>query len=268
MDRPTLSDAAVAVLQAGDAGRKVTLTEQAAADWHDGRLTVVGDAVPPDRPARPARPPLRPPREMPKRGKGATMAGRVALLHAVAHIELNAIDLAWDLIARFGHVGWPKAFYDDWVGIAAEEAKHFALLSDRLASLGAAYGDLPAHDGLWLAAADTAHCPVARLSVVPMVLEARGLDVTPNMIARMRAFGDRESAGVLSVIYRDEIGHVATGRHWFEYICRRRGLAPMDTWRSLVRRHVPGAVKPPFNDAAREAAGMGAAFYKHMAGEA
>jgi len=201
---------------------------------------------------------------MPKRRAGAP-EGRVALLHALAHIELNAVDLAWDIIARFSDAALPRDFYDDWVGVAAEEAKHHALLAERLAALGAAYGDLPAHDGLWQAAQATAHDLLARLAVVPLVLEARGLDVTPQMIRRFERFGDGASAAVLRVIYADEIGHVAVGRRWFLALCAERGLAPEPTYHALVRQYFKGALKPPFNRAGRDAAGFPAAFYEPLA---
>ena len=211
----TLAEGAVAVLATAEPEAKVELSREMGAAWREGGLAI-GKADPPPRPARPPRPVLRSPRDMPKRRNFGSPAGRIALLHALAHIELNAIDLAWDLIARFGVVrlgdaGLPRAFFDDWVAVAAEEAEHFCLLSARLASLGSAYGDLPAHDGLWEAAAATAHDLLARLAVVPLVLEARGLDVTPEMIARLERAGDDASAAVLDRIYRDEIGHVAAG---------------------------------------------------------
>jgi uncharacterized ferritin-like protein (DUF455 family) len=202
---------------------------------------------------------------MPKRGNFGSPAGRIALLHALAHIELNAIDLAWDLVARFGGAGWPRVFFDDWVAVAAEEAEHFSLLSARLAALGAAYGDLPAHDGLWEAAAATSHDVLARLAVVPLVLEARGLDVSPEMIARLERAGDTASAAILDRIYRDEIGHVAAGRRWFEWLCERQGCEPRQTFHALVRRHFTGALKPPFNRRAREEAGFAAAYYETLA---
>jgi uncharacterized ferritin-like protein (DUF455 family) len=185
----------------------------------------------------------------------------VALLHALAHIELNAIDLAWDVVARFTAENLPRAFYDDWVGVAAEEAEHHGLIAGRLGALGAAYGDLPAHDGLWEAAAETSGDLLARLAIVPLVLEARGLDVTPAMIERMERMGDATSAAALRRVYEDEIGHVAVGRRWFEFLCRRRAVEPVATWHALVRRHFRGALKPPFNDAARAAAGFGREFY-------
>jgi uncharacterized ferritin-like protein (DUF455 family) len=217
--------------------------------------------MPPPRPTRPARPVLLSPRDVPKRRNFGAAAGRIALLHALAHIELNAIDLAWDLIARFADSDLPRDFFDDWVEVAAEEAEHFALLADRLAALGAAYGDLPAHDGLWEAAAATAGDLLARLAVVPLVLEARGLDVTPDMIARLDRAGDGDSAAILARIYRDEIGHVRTGARWFDHLCRNDGLDPEAVFHERVRRFFRGALKPPFNRAARDEAGLPAGYY-------
>jgi uncharacterized ferritin-like protein (DUF455 family) len=202
---------------------------------------------------------------MPKRRAGGSQAGRVALLHALAHIELNAIDLAWDIVARFGHEDLPRGFYEDWVAVAAEEAEHHALLSARLGDFGASYGDLPAHDGLWEAAVETAHDLLARLAIVPLVLEARGLDVTPDMITRLDRLGDAESASILRRIYQDEIGHVAAGRRWFEFLCKKRGQEPAAAFHGLVRRHFRGGLKRPFNTAARGAAGLAAELYEPLA---
>lgn len=260
----TLTDAACAVLLAPTPAAKVALSYEFAAAWREGSLPSISAAKPPDRPARPERPLLIAPREMPRRRRAGSAASRVALLHAVAHIELNAIDLAWDLVARFGRADLPRAFFDDWVEVAAEEAKHHALVAARLAELGGFYGELPAHDGLWQAAAAAAHDLLARLAVVPLVLEARGLDVTPGMIARLERGGDRASAAVLEVLYHDEIGHVAAGRRWFEWECARRGIAPLAAYRDLVRRHYGGALKPPFNRAARDQAGLDAKFYEAL----
>jgi uncharacterized ferritin-like protein (DUF455 family) len=204
---------------------------------------------------------------MPKRRGGGSPAGRIALLHALAHIELNAIDLAWDIIARFAAADLPRAFYDDWVGVATEEAEHHALLAERLRAFGASYGDLPAHDGLWQAAEATSHDLLARLAVVPLVLEARGLDVTPTMIARLDRLGDTESAAVLRRIYDDEIGHVATGMRWFAFLCARGTLPPAETYHALVRRYFKGVLKPPFNDEGRAAAGFSAVFYAPLAAD-
>jgi uncharacterized ferritin-like protein (DUF455 family) len=200
----------VAVLASADPATKAAASRTLAAVWSEGAMAL-GEAKPPPRPARPERPSLRLPKEMAKRRAFGSPAGRIALLHALAHIELNAIDLAWDLVARFAGEELPRAFFDDWVEVAAEEAYHFALLARRLTELGARYGDLPAHDGLWEAAAATADDLLARLAVVPLVLEARGLDVTPQMAARLARVGDAQSAEILHRIYRDEIGHVAIG---------------------------------------------------------
>jgi len=226
----------------------------------------VGRAAPPPHPARPQHPLLRPPREMPKRRAFGSRAGRIALVHALAHIELNAIDLGWDLVARFSAEDLPRAFFDDWVGVAAEEAQHFELLAGRLADFGTAYGDLPAHDGLWEAAAATADDILARLAVVPLVLEARGLDVTPEMAARLERIGDIQTAAILWRIYRDEIGHVAIGLRWFEHLCRARRFDPEAAFHEQVRRCFKGQLKPPFNQEARAAAGLPARYYEPLAG--
>ena len=187
--------------------------------------------------------------------------GTVALLHALAHIELNAIDLGWDIVARFSSEPLPREFFDDWVGVASEEAVHFDMLAQRLADFGAHYGDLPAHDGLWEAALATAGDLLARLAVVPLALEARGLDVTPEMVDRLERAGDSQSADLLRRIYRDEIGHVATGFRWFDHLCRARGLVPEEVFRDRIRRYHRGGLKPPFNVAARTAAGFPTRYY-------
>lgn len=254
----TLAGRLAAVLATSGAREKAAAARTAAADWRAGRLEAAGSAAPPHRPGRPDRPELRPPRDMPKRGAGE--AGRVALLHALAHIELNAVDLAADVVCRFADESLPREFRDDWISVLDDEARHFLMLDDRLADLGARYGDLPAHDGLWRAAMNTADDLAARLAVVPLVLEARGLDVAPSMIDRLRAAGDPESAAILETIYRDEIRHVAVGRKWFEACCARRGAEPVETWRELVRTRFDGVLKGPFNERARAKAGFGAYF--------
>jgi uncharacterized ferritin-like protein (DUF455 family) len=208
---------------------------------------------------------LRRPKEMPKRRAFGSRAGRIPLLHALAHIELNAVDLGWDIIVRFSGETLPTAFFDDWVGVASEEALHFELLTQRLADFGSGYGDLPAHDGLWEAAAATADDLLARLAVVPLVLEARGLDVTPEMATRLERVGDPQSAAVLRRIYSDEIGHVAAGVRWFDRLCRARGLVPAEVFRACVRRCFKGELKPPFNGEARAAAGFPAHYYEPLA---
>ena len=263
----TLSQAAVAVLETANAAAKGRGAQGMAEAWRTGEIREIGRARPPSRPARPTRPDLRRPGDMPRRWRGRGPKGRIALLHAIAHIELNAIDLACDIVARFAEDDLPRAFFGDWTIVAGEEALHFTLVCERLGAMGAAYGDLPAHDGLWEAAEATADDVLARLAVVPLVLEARGLDVTPPMITRLDEAGDGDSARVLGRIYEDEIGHVAHGRRWFDYVCARRGLDPTTAYHAAVRVHFKGTLKPPFNESARARAGLGTAFYAPLAGD-
>jgi uncharacterized ferritin-like protein (DUF455 family) len=244
---------------------KAASTFRFAQAWRDGKIRAVGAKIAPDRPARPARPRLHPPGQMPRRRINTAPTGRIALLHAVAHIELNAIDLAWDIIARFAaQVEEPARFCCDWVGVAADEARHFRLLSRRIEQLGARYGDMPAHDGLWEAAAATRHDLAARLAVVPLVLEARGLDVTPPMIAKLRRVGDDASADILQTIHDEEIGHVRVGRYWFEEACRTKGSNPVTRFHALVREYFKGSLKPPFNRESRKMAGLTADYYEPL----
>jgi uncharacterized ferritin-like protein (DUF455 family) len=262
----SLCEAARAIVLADDPGRKVALARRTAKAWREGTLGLGALSRPlamPERPGRPERPILLHPRDMPKRSAGGEK-GRFALLHALAHIELNAVDMTWDLIARFAHERMPAAFYDDWVQVGLEEATHFELLSRRLCEMGGTYGDLPAHDGLWQAAHATGHDLTARLAVVPLVLEARGLDVTPAMIDNLQRSGDAAAAGILEIVYRDEKGHVATGVRWFRYMCTRLGKAPEPEFQALVRANFRGPVKPPFNDRARAEAGLTPGFYKPL----
>ncbi len=259
----SLAEAAREVLLCGDADEKARLARIAAARWRAGQLAAGASIAMPDRPNRPARPEILLPRDMPRRSfKGER--GRIALLHSLAHIELNAIDLAFDLAGRFAGEDMPRAFFDDWVSVGDDEARHFAMLQARLAAHGAAYGDLPAHDGLWQAAEETRHDLMARLAVVPMVLEARGLDVTPAMIGRLTGAGDHDSARVLQTIYMEEKNHVAAGARWFTYLCERRGEVPDATFHRLVKQHFRGALKPPFNKPAREEAGLPSGFYEPL----
>ncbi|MET4804966.1 ferritin-like domain-containing protein [Limibacillus sp. MBR-115] len=261
-----LTEGARAVLRTADADAKAAASRDLATAWRAGSIGEVGAAGAPDRPARPVTPALRPPREVPRRKITAAPVGRFALLHALAHIELNAIDLAWDMVARFAEATTlPRAFFDDWVAVANDEAKHFQMLQSRLGDLGGGYGDLAAHDGLWQAAEETAHDLLARLAIVPMVLEARGLDVTPAMIAKLTNAGDHDSATVLEIIAHEEIGHVAIGKRWFLWLCETRGVAdPKAAWQSLVRLHFRGLVKPPFNESARTEAGLPPDYYEPL----
>jgi uncharacterized ferritin-like protein (DUF455 family) len=235
--------------------------EKCAAATELARALEAGELAPMDAPAaielrvpgRPERPQLVPPRALPQRGLGSA-EGRAAFLHAIAHIEFNAINLATDAVYRFR--GMPFEFYRDWARVAADEARHFRLLQARMAELGAAYGDFDAHNGLWDMACKTAHDCLTRMALVPRVLEARGLDVTPAMIERLRAVGDAASVGVLEVILREEVDHVAAGTRWFEWCCARERCEPASTFQRLLDLHAPDAVRPPFNDQARLAAGF------------
>lgn len=258
-----LTGAAVAVLITADPAGKCRLTYQYAAAWKEGTITAVGAALPPERPARPEQPPLLAPKEMPKRRYGG-VRGRVALLHALAHIELNAIDLAWDIIARWPDA-MPKGFYDDWVQVAEDEARHFELLARLLTDLGAAYGDLPAHDGLWEAATKTQDDLMARLAIVPMTLEARGVDTTPATLARLDGNGDTVTPPVLQIILEDEITHVAAGVRWFRHLAAQRGLDPAAAYADLIRNRFPGGLKPPFNYHGRSRADFPPEWYEPLA---
>lgn len=266
----TLSDLAVEVLTTADGREKTALARRNAALWFAARAAgtplPIGRAEPPARPARPDRPELLAPRDVPRRRPGSP-AGRIALLHAVAHIELNAVDLHWDILARFAHVPMPLGFHDDWVKAADEEAKHFNLVCDCLEALGSHYGALPAHAGMWRAAEDTADDLPGRLAVVPMVLEARGLDVTPGMIELFRKADESQALEALSVIYAEEVAHVAYGSKWFHFLCGRADVDPKEEFHRLVRHYFHGALKPPFNEEKRAEAGIPPDFYWPLAGE-
>ncbi len=252
----SLFNAAAECLAEPDPARKTALTHAAAAAFRAGELSLPEDAPPPlpiAAPGRPDTPRLVQPRDVPQRGLG-TVEGRAAFLHAIAHIEFNAINLAWDAVYRFR--GMPPAFYADWVAVADDEARHFQLLSARLGELGAAYGDHDAHNGLWEMAEKTAGACLVRMALVPRVLEARGLDVTPGMIARLRSNRDHASADILEVILREEVAHVAAGSRWYHWCCEREGLAPGREFIRLVREVARSSVRGPFNREARAAAGF------------
>ena len=263
----SLAEAAQQIVRAPSPEEKMRLAKLAGSAWRKRNLSRGARAsvrALPERPGRPEKPILLAPRDMPKRSASGER-GRFALIHSLAHIELNAIDLTWDLIARFFDAPLPGSFLDDWVHVGLDEARHFGLLQNRLVKLGGKYGDLPAHDGLWEAAQETGHCLRARLAVVPLVLEARGLDVTPSMMVKAKSAGDHETAQILSTIYHDEKRHVAYGAKWFRYVCEREGVAPEPEFQHLVRKHFKGALKPPFNDKARSEAGLTPGFYKPLA---
>ncbi|MBK9441794.1 MAG: ferritin-like domain-containing protein [Comamonadaceae bacterium] len=209
--------------------------------------------VPAGVPGRPLRPVLVHQSGLKTRAVG-THEGRASLVHALAHIEANAINLALDIVWRF--VGMPVAFYCDWFTVAQEEARHFQLLESHLATLGFAYGDFVAHDGLWDMAERTRDDVLARLALVPRTLEARGLDATPAVQKRLISVGDRRGGQILDIILRDEIGHVATGNRWYRHVCAARGLDPLSTYTRLALQHAAPVLKGPFNLPARRAAGF------------
>jgi uncharacterized ferritin-like protein (DUF455 family) len=208
---------------------------------------------PPGLPGRPPRPALVPADKVPRRSP-FTLAGRAALLHAIAHIEFNAINLALDAVWRFA--GMPERFYRDWLQVAGEEALHFTLLHEHLRTLGHAYGDFDAHDGLWTMTESTKHDIVARMALVPRTLEARGLDATPPIQAKLAKAGDHRAVEILDVILRDEVGHVAIGNHWYRWLCEREGLDPLALYPQLLKKHAAPRLKPPYNLAARRRAGF------------
>jgi uncharacterized ferritin-like protein (DUF455 family) len=261
----SLRGGATAAIASPDLDAKTALAQETATRWFERRLSLRSPLDPPlaDRPGRPAKPELVPPRAVEKRSLH-TPNGRIALLHSIAHIELNAVDLALDIVARFATEPVPHSFFDGWMTVAFEEAKHFKMVRARLNDMGADYGDMPAHDGLWQAAHSTRNDLTARLAVVPLILEARGLDVTPSLQAKMRETGDLESAAVLDVIYHDEKGHVAIGAKWFRFLCARERKDPAATFKELVRANFRGSLKAPFNDIARAEAGLTPSFYRSL----
>ncbi|WP_371282113.1 ferritin-like domain-containing protein [Dokdonella sp.] len=259
-----LFEAAHRCLASADPDQKVALAHELAADYRSGKLQASAQgtsAEPIGNPGKPALPRLIEPRNLPQRGLGSD-EGRAALVHAIAHIEFNAINLACDAVYRFR--GMPEAYYADWVGIAEDEARHFRLLTQRLRELGHAYGDFDAHNGLWEMAVLTADSCLQRMALVPRVLEARGLDVTPAMIHRLRSVGDSATADVLEIILREEVPHVAAGSRWFAWCCEQEGVEPESTFAALLELHMKGSLRGPFNLEARRAAGFSAAELVHI----
>lgn len=260
----SLFAAAQRCLSETDPEQKVALTGTTAAEFRAGRLALPiaeGVADPIGAPGRPLRPCLIEPRKLAQRGLGSA-EGRAALVHAIAHIEFNAINLAWDAVYRFR--GMPASFRADWVDIADDEARHFRMLSERLAELGHGYGDFDAHDGLWEMAAVTADSCLQRMALVPRVLEARGLDVTPGMIRRLRGVGDHRTAEILEIILREEVAHVAAGSRWFAWCCTQSGVEPEATFADLLDTHMRGSMRGPFNTEARLSAGFSDAELAHL----
>ena len=255
------------VLQEPDAAEKARLAEAILAERGSFDLSLAPLAQAPERPARPSKPPLVDPKKVARRGLG-TNEGRAALLHALAHIELNAVDLAADMALRFaGAVDdtHRASFVADWIQVMGEEGYHFGLLTGRLAAYEHTYGDFPAHDGLWDAARKTMDDVVGRLAVAPMILEARGLDVTPGLIRKLDGLGDHASRDVLTQIYNDEIGHVRIGTKWFKILVSARGQDPETVFHESVRRYHPQGPKRPFNDDARDQAELPRDWYEGVA---
>ena len=238
-----------------DPGNKVDQTRRLVKQWREGRLVMESNEPPKSIkvPGKPQAPLLVNPRDLPRRSFH-TPEGRAALLHAITHIEFNAINLALDAVYRFREL--PREYYNDWLKVADEEAQHFTLLRDRLQLLGYDYGDFDAHNGLWDMALRTAHDVLVRMALVPRVMEARGLDVTPGMIDRFNAIGDQQSVDVLNVILEEEVGHVEIGSRWFHYCCDQRELPREKTYLDLMQQYAQGRGKPPLDREARKAAGF------------
>lgn len=251
----SLSTRCLQALQEKDCETKRRLTLRLRADWEAGLLHLDGDQAPialPE-PGRPDAPRLIAPTQLRQR-KLSTPEGRAALIHAIAHIEFNAINLALDAAYRFR--GMPPQYYGDWLLVAAEEALHFQLLREHLQGLGHDYGDFDAHNGLWELACRTEGDVLVRMALVPRLMEARGLDVTPGIQAKLRQVGDEAACAILDIIFRDEIGHVAIGNRWYRWCCEQRGVDPLATFRELLPLYHAPVPRPPFHWEARQRAGF------------
>ena len=262
----TLPERALHCLLLSDPAAKVAAVRALSAEWQQGMLQLVG-ADPAIRrintPGRPARPELVSPQAV-KRRSVQTPEGHGALIHALAHIEFNAINLALDAIYRFGSL--PRDYYSDWLQVATEEASHFQMLRNHLTTLGYDYGSFPAHNGLWEMAVKTAHDPLARMALVPRLLEARGLDVNPAIAAKLGQRGDTPGVQILEIILRDEIGHVRIGNRWYRHLCAQRGLDPVETFRQLLVEYGASRPRPPLHREARAAAGFSEAELRYLEG--
>lgn len=254
-DKHSLRHRAQRCLAAKDPQTKAALTQEIYRQLLAGELVIVPDASigVSDTPGMPDKPQQVAPRDLPRRSLG-TEEGRAALVHAVAHIEFNAINLAWDAVCRFDAM--PEAFYRDWARVANDEARHFLLVQKRLAQMAYQYGDFPAHGGLWEMAMKTAHSDLIRMALVPRVLEARGLDVTPGMMAKFEQQGDTATVAVLAVILREEVAHVDIGTRWFRWCCERDGKEPEATFQHLLTTYMRRPPRGPYNVEARLRAGF------------
>ena len=254
--RQHLAERAHACLLLADPDAKIAALNTLHADWLKGIIPLCESpepAQPIDVPGRPEKPPLVSPKDLPRRSV-ATREGHAALIHAITHIEFNAINLAIDAAYRFREL--PRDYYSDWLQVAFEEAQHFQLLREHLRHLGYDYGAFNAHNGLWEMAVKTAHDPLHRMALVPRLLEARGLDASPALIAKLRNIGDTRGVEILEIILRDEIGHVRIGNRWYEYFCAQRGLDPVEEFQKLLKEYGASKPRPPFHKEARRAAGF------------
>ena len=253
--KTTLASAAYRALMCSTVNKKINQTQELQSNWLAGQLSLenASRALSVPVPGRPGQPELVSPRRLKPR-KLHTPEGKAAFIHALAHIEFNALNLALDAVYRFPQM--PRTFYTDWLNVAVEEALHFELLAERLNESGYRYGDFPAHNSLWEMAVKTETGVLERMAMVPRVYEARGLDVTPGMIERLRKMGDSRTAGILMLILRDEIGHVAAGNRWYLWACGLVNKNPQETFKHLIREYRPGPVKGPFNYVARLQAGF------------
>ena len=249
-----LREAALACLLIRDPLDKVEQTQKLYRRWQQETMTISdADLAVPDVPGQPDKPELVAPRDLPRR-RNSAQTGIAPLIHAITHIEFNAINLAWDAVARFP--GLPREYYADWASVAFEESQHFALLREHLVSLGYDYGSFPAHNGMWEMAQKTHHDPLTRMALVPRVLEARGLDVTPKMMDKLTGTGDLRAVEILALILKEEIGHVAIGTRWFNYLCDQRGVDSLATFKDLLDNYFDGQLRGPFHTEARKQAGF------------
>jgi len=256
MSQSSVQQLALEVLMTAEPRLKVVAAKDLLLRFEAGGLAVDPDCTPEriEVPGRPEQPVLVHPKDVPRRGLGS-VAGQVAFYHALAHIEFNAINLGLDAVYRFA-ANMPTEFTRDWLQVAADEARHFELLVAHLATLGASYGDNTAHNNLWEMALRTDHDTMVRMALVPRVLEARGLDVAPGMIDKLKHLGDQRGAEILELILEEEVEHVAIGNRWFLAQCEERGLDPQPTFRELLREHTRGFLSGPFNEKYRKQAGF------------
>jgi len=259
-----LTERALHCLLLADPDAKIAALNTLHADWQQGVVPLPDSSEPAQTiatPGRPDKPPLVAPQDVPRRSVG-TPEGHAALIHALAHIEFNAINLALDAAYRFRSL--PRDYYTDWLQVAFEEAYHFRLLREHLRNLGYDYGAFSAHDGLWEMAVKTAHDPLHRMALVPRLLEARGLDASPAIITKLRNIGDARGAEILEIILRDEIGHVRVGNRWYEYFCTQRGLDPLEEFQKLLKEYGASRPRPPFHKKARQEAGFSEAELRYL----